>query len=176
MVTPIDVPATTEIASADEGVSETVLGKRRRKRYGAYRNRLAGPNDDDTVAVNYPRRGERQPRPESWRQRGPQRGPAVHLPPRPKQQPRVNPRRWDAERGGSRPRWHKDFTINPCWDLVSRRGRWEPTRMDNRHGQRRERRRKRGTMEAAAALLCHNIHAGCCSRPSRPTWSAEPSA
>jgi hypothetical protein len=57
MSMPIDVSATTEIA---EGVSEKVLGKRRRERYGIFCNRSAGTDDDDCSSCEPPqKRGKR---------------------------------------------------------------------------------------------------------------------
>jgi hypothetical protein len=44
-----------------------------------------------------------------------------------------------AERGGSHLQQHKDFTIGPCRDLVSRRGRLELSIKGSCLGSRRER-------------------------------------
>ncbi|KAH9022077.1 hypothetical protein EDB83DRAFT_2430466 [Lactarius deliciosus] len=53
--TPIDVSSMTETTSTDGvGVSGTVLGKRKRKRYGTYRNRCAGTDDDDSYNYELP--------------------------------------------------------------------------------------------------------------------------
>src|ERR1700761_5715117 len=83
------------------------------------------------IATNYPRSGGSQPQMGSWRQRGPRRGSAIHLPSGPNKEPIVNPRRWDVEWGGSRPQQHKEFTIDPCWDLVFRRDRGYHLRRDS---------------------------------------------
>ncbi|KAH9058191.1 hypothetical protein EDB87DRAFT_1627063 [Lactarius vividus] len=57
MATPIDVSSAMETTRTEGvGVSETVLGKRPRKRYGAYRNRSAGLLTT-AIAMNYPSRG-----------------------------------------------------------------------------------------------------------------------
>ena len=98
------------------------------------------------VAMNLPRRGESQPQIGSRRQRRPQRGSAIHLPSGPNYGPMINPRQWGAERGGSCPQQHREFTIDPCWDLVFCRDWWDLLRRDSRLGQRRESRRKHGTI------------------------------
>ena len=142
MATPVHMLSATEIMSTSAvgvEVAGTVLGKRSRERYEIYRIALHGLMTTKAIVM------KSQPHTGSWKQWGPRRGLAVHLPTGPNKKSMINPRRWDAERGGSHPRQHRKFTIDSCWGLVSRRGRWEPLRRDSRPGQRRESRRKRRT-------------------------------
>ena len=141
VVTPIDVSSMAEISTTEGERAEIVLGKRRREWYVICHIRSAGLMMTIAVAMNCPRRGQSRVQMGSWRRRGPRRGPDLRLPPRPNRKPVVNPRWWDAERRGSHPRQHGEFTTDLCWDLVSRRGQWEPLRRENHLGLRRESRR-----------------------------------
>ena len=142
--------SSTAESTGREGIRApgTVLGKRSRERYGIYHNHSAGPGVDITVAMN----GQSQLQMGSWRQQGPQRGPAVHLSSGPNKISTVNPRQWYAERKGSRTRSRKEFTIDPCWGLVPCRGRWDLLRRECRLGLRRESGRKYGTTRATRCL------------------------
>ena len=129
MESQVDMPSMAESTGTEVmRAPGTVLGKRSRERYVIYRNHSVGPGVDATVAMNC----RSQPQMGPWRQQGPQRGPAVHLPSRPNKIPKINPRRWYVERRGSRPRLRKEFIIDPCWGLVSCRGRWDLLRRECR--------------------------------------------
>ena len=149
--------SSTAESTGREGIRApgTVLGKRSRERYGIYHNHSAGPGVDITVAMN----GQSQLQMGSWRQQGPQRGPAVHLSSGPNKISTVNPRQWYAERKGSRTRSRKEFTIDPCWGLVSRRGQLDLLHRDRRLFLRRESERKCDTTQASRCLsgANHNI-------------------
>jgi hypothetical protein len=54
MAMPLAMSATTEVARTDVGVSEKVLGKRRRERYVIYLDRSAGADDDDSGSCELP--------------------------------------------------------------------------------------------------------------------------
>jgi hypothetical protein len=149
METQVDMSSTAQSTGTESmRAAGTVLGKRSRERYGIYRNHSAGPRVDVTVAMNCGSRLQMG----SWRQQGPQRGPAVHLSSGPKQTSMINPRRCYAERRGSRPRLRKEFTTDPCWGLVSRRGQWDLLRRERRLRLRRESGRNCDTTQAARCL------------------------
>jgi hypothetical protein len=61
---------------------------------------------------------------------------------------RMDPRQRGAERGGSRLQQCREFTAEPCLDLVSRRDRWEFSSKGRCLGSRRERWKRSTTREA----------------------------
>ncbi|KAN0137812.1 hypothetical protein V8E53_004296 [Lactarius tabidus] len=116
----------TTVVTGKAVSSSSSRGKRRRERIARGVNQAT-------------RRKAGQMRPGVRGKQSPQKGLGVPLSPGPKKISTVNPRRRGAERGGSRPRQRKEFTVDPCWGVVSRKGRRAPLYQDSRLGSRRER-------------------------------------
>lgn len=144
-----DTQATDRMTAPMEALTTTVtgkmvpsssLGKRHRNRYEAYHCGLS------QLTARTVRRTNRACRRRAGKTRlgfrgeqSPQKGLVVPLLPGSNQRSTINPRQRGAERGGSRPRQHAEFTADPCWGIVSHRGRWELLCQDSRLGSRRER-------------------------------------
>jgi hypothetical protein len=130
----------TTVVTGKTVPSSSSRGKRRRERYEIYCYGLPQLTVRIARGVNQAsRRKAGQMRPGVRGKQSPQKGLGVPLSPGPKKISTVNPRRRGAERGGSRPRQRKEFTVDPCWGIVSRKGRRAPLYQDSRLGSRRER-------------------------------------
>ena len=136
-----DTQATDRMTAPMEALTTTVtgkmvpsssLGKRHRNRYEAYHCGLSQLTARTVRRTNRAcRRRVGKTRLGFRGEQSPQKGLVVPLLPGSNQRSTINPRQRGAERGGSRPRPQKEFTINLSRDQVPSRSWWELLHQDS---------------------------------------------